>query len=199
MKTLLRLLVAYALLLPSASMAQTHWTIDKEHSNIGFRVTHFMISDTVGCFRDFEATVTTPTDDFTGGTVEFTAKTVSVYTGNEQRDGQLRSDAFFNAAKYPDLKFNGTLVKEGGKDVLKGNITIRGITRPVSFAVTYGGRMKDSTFHIEKAGFKITGTVNRLDFGMKWNEIFEGGGPIVGNEVKIDIDVEINKTLAPKP
>lgn len=76
---------------------------------------------------------------------------------------------------------------------MRGNMTIRGVTRPVSFAVTYGGRMKDSAFHIEKAGFKISGTVNRLDYGMKWNETFEGGGAIVGAEVKIDLNVEINR------
>jgi polyisoprenoid-binding protein YceI len=192
-KSLINSLATVALLLPGAGMAQTHWTIDKEHSNIGFRVAHFVISDTVGCFKDFDATITTPPDGFTGGTVNFTAKTASISTNNEQRDGHLRSDDFFNAAKFADLKFAGALVKEGGNDVLKGNMTIRGITRPVSFAVTYGGRMKDSTFHIEKAGFKIAGTINRLDFGLKWNETFEGGGPIVGKEVKIDINAEINR------
>jgi polyisoprenoid-binding protein YceI len=190
---LTQLLVTAALALPVSAAAQAVWTIDKEHTNIGFEVSHFLISDTVGCFKDFDATVIAPPNDFTGGTVIFTARTASVSTNNEQRDGHLRSKDFFDSSEYPELKFTGTLVKEGGKDVLRGNMTIRGATRPVSFAVTYGGRMKDSAFHIEKAGFKISGTVNRLDYGMKWNETFEGGGAIVGAEVKIDLNVEINR------
>jgi polyisoprenoid-binding protein YceI len=190
---LTQLLVTAALALPGIATAQTVWTIDKEHTNIGFKVSHFLISDTVGCFKNFDATVTAPANDFTGGTVTFTARTASVSTNNEQRDGHLRSKDFFDSSEYPELKFTGTLVKESGKDVLRGNMTIRGVTRPVSFAVTYGGRMKDSTFHIEKAGFKISGTVNRLDYGMKWNETFEGGGAIVGADVKIDLNVEINR------
>jgi polyisoprenoid-binding protein YceI len=192
MKPLIQVLVIAALVLPKIATAQTVWTIDKEHTNIGFAVSHFLISDTVGCFKDFDATVVAP-NEFIGGTVTFTARTASVSTNNEQRDGHLRSKDFFDSSEFPELKFTGTLVKEGGKDILRGNMTIRGITRPVSFAVTYGGRMKDSTFHIEKAGFKISGTVNRLDFGMKWNETFEGGGAIVGADVKIDLNVEINR------
>jgi polyisoprenoid-binding protein YceI len=193
MRSLIQVLVTAALVLPGIASAQTVWTIDKEHTDIGFAVSHFLISDTVGCFKDFDATVVAPPNEFTGGTVTFTARTASVSTNNEQRDGHLRSKDFFDSSEFPELKFTGTLVKEGGRDILRGNMTIRGITKPVSFAVTYGGRMKDSTFHIEKAGFKISGSINRLDFGMKWNETFEGGGPIVGAEVKIDLNVEINR------
>ena len=91
------------------------------------------------------------------------------------------------------MKFTGTLVKEDGKNVLKGNLTIRDITKPVSFDVTYGGRIRDKNLGIEKAGFRITGKVNRLEFGLKWNETFEGGGAIVGGEVGIDLNVEIDR------
>jgi polyisoprenoid-binding protein YceI len=173
----------------------SNWTIDKIHSRVGFSVAHFVITQVTGYFRDFNGTVscTCPGDDFTGGTVEFTAKTASIFTDNKQRDDHLRSDAFFNAKKYPDMKFTGTLVKEGGKDELQGNLTIREITKPVSFDVTYGGRIKDKNLGIEKAGFRITGKVNRLEFGLKWNETFEGGSSIVGQEVGIDINVEIDK------
>src|SRR5580658_5121065 len=179
----------------AAALPQTNWTIDKIHSRIGFSVAHFVITQVTGYFRDFDArvTCTCPTDDFTGGTVDFTAKTASIFTDNKQRDGHLRSDAFFNARKYPDMKFIGTLVKEDGKNVLKGNLTIRDITKPVSFDVAYGGRIKDKNFGIEKAGFRIRGKVNRLEFGLKWNETFEGGGSIVGEEVALDINAEIDK------
>jgi polyisoprenoid-binding protein YceI len=179
----------------AATSPQTSWTIDKTHSRIGFSVAHFVITQVTGYFRDFDARVTCacPADDFTGGTVDFTAKTASIFTDNKQRDGHLRSDAFFNAKKYPDMKFMGTLVKQDGKNILKGNLTIRDITKPVSFDVAYGGRIKDKNFGIEKAGFKITGKVNRLEFGLKWNETFEGGSSIVGEEVALDVNVEIDK------
>lgn len=174
---------------------QTYWTVDKTHSRIGFSVAHFTITQVTGYFPDFDATVTCicPGDDFTGGTVDFAAKTASVFTDNSQRDGHLRSDAFFSADKYPEMRFTGTLVKVDGKNLLKGNMTIRGVTRPVSFDVTYGGRIKDRNLGIEKAGFKITGRLNRLDYGLKSNETFEGGGVIVGQEVTIDINVEIDR------
>ena len=179
----------------AAAPLQTDWTIDKIHSRIGFSVAHFVITEVTGYFRDFDARVTCscPGDDFTGGTVDFTAKTASIFTDNKQRDSHLRADAFFNTKKYPDLKFVGALVKEDGKNVLKGNLTIRGITKPVSFDVAYGGRIKDKSFGIEKAGFRIRGKVNRLEFGLKWNETFEGGRLIVGEEVVLDINVEIDK------
>jgi polyisoprenoid-binding protein YceI len=179
----------------SAAAPQTHWTVDKIHSRIGFSVAHFVITQVTGYFRDFSATVTCtcPADDFTGGTADFTAKTASIFTDNEQRDGHLRSDAFFNASKYPDMKFTGTLVEENGKNILKGNLTIRDITKPVAFDVIYGGRIRDKTFGIEKAGFKVTGKINRLEFGLKWNETFEGGGSIVGEEVTLNLDIEIDK------
>jgi polyisoprenoid-binding protein YceI len=189
---------------PTASATtapQTQWTVDKIHSRIGFSVAHFVITQVTGYFRDFGASVTCtcPADDFTGGTVDFTAKTASIFTDNKQRDGHLRSDAFFNASKYPDMKFTGTLAKENGKNILKGNLTIRDITKPVAFDVTYGGRIKDKAFGIEKAGFKVTGKINRLEFGLKWNETFEGGGSIVGEEVAINLDVEIDKKTPDTP
>jgi polyisoprenoid-binding protein YceI len=161
----------------NAAVSQSTWTIDKIHSHVGFSVAHFVITQVTGYFRDYDALV----------------KTASVFTDNEQRDGHLRTDAFFNAGKYPEMKFKGALVNENGKNVLKGNLTIRDITRPVSLNVTYGGRIKDKNLGIEKAGFKVTGTINRLDYGLKWNETFEGGGAIVGEEVELDLNVEIDK------
>ena len=182
-----------AMLITGAIMAQTTWTIDKEHSSINFSVSHFLVTQTTGRFRDFDAKVISVADDFNGATVSFTAKTASICTDNEERDHHLQSDAFFNAGKYPELMFAGTLVKEGDRYHLKGNLTIRDITRPVSFAVTYNGRVKDSTFHMDKAGFKISGNINRLEYGLKWNETFQGGGPIVGDLVTLDINAEINR------
>jgi len=189
MKKLNTLVVA--VLVAGASMAQTNWAIDKAHSNIGFSVAHMVVSETTGKFKDFDATVVSKTDDFTGSTIEFTAKTASVFTDNEKRDEHLKGDDFFNAAKFPDLKFSGSLVKEAGKYILKGNLTIRDITKPVAFDVTYGGRVK--AFGGEKAGFKLNGKINRKDFGLKFDKTLEGGGLIVGDDVEINVKVEINK------
>ncbi len=183
--------LAVAMLVAGASMAQSNWTIDKPHSNIGFSVAHMVVSETTGNFKDFDAKVTTAADDFAGATVEFTAKTASVFTDNEKRDGHLKSDDFFNAEKFPELKFTGTLVKESGKYILKGNLTIRDVTKAVAFDVTYGGRVK--AFGGEKAGFKLNGKINRKEFGLKFDKALEGGGLIVGDEVEINVKVEINK------
>jgi len=183
--------LAVAMLVAGASMAQSNWSIDKSHSNIGFSVAHMVVSETTGNFKDFDAKVTSTTDDFAGATVEFTAKTASVFTDNEKRDGHLKSDDFFNAEKFPELKFSGSLVKEAGKYVLKGNLTIRDVTKPVTFDVTYGGRVK--AFGGEKAGFKLNGKINRKEFGLKFDKALEGGGLIVGEEVEINVKVEINK------
>src|SRR6185369_3346441 len=154
MKKLNTLVVA--VLVAGASMAQTNWAIDKAHTKIGFNVSHMVVSEVEGYFKDYDAKVSATADDFTGATIEFTAKTASVFTGNDGRDAHLRGDDakkendFFGAAKYPELKFSGTLVKENGKYVLKGNLTIRDVTKPVTLDVTYGGRVK--AFNGEKAG-----------------------------------------------
>src|SRR5579871_4642435 len=131
-----------AVLISGAATAQTNWPIDKTHSKIGLNVSQMVVAEVEGYFKDYDAKVTTTSDDFAGATIEFTAKTASVFTDQERRDGHLKSDDFFNAEKFPELKFTGTLVKDGGKYVLKGNLTIRDVTKPVSFEVTYGGRVK---------------------------------------------------------
>jgi polyisoprenoid-binding protein YceI len=195
MKKLNTLVVA--MLIAGASIAQTNWAIDKAHTKIGFSVSHMVVSEVDGYFKDYDGKVSTTADDFDGAKVEFTAKTASVNTGNDGRDAHLRGDDakkesdFFGSSKYPDLKFSGTLVKEKGKYLLKGNLTIRDITNPVTFDVTYGGRVK--AFGGEKAGFKIFGKINRKDYNLKFNATLEGGGLVVGDEVEINCKVELNK------
>jgi len=189
MKKLNTLVVA--MLVAGASMAQTNWSIDKVHSKIGFSATHLLVSEVEGSFKDYDAKVTITADDFAGSTIEFTAKTVSVFTDNEKRDGHLKSDDFFNSEKFPELKFAGNLVKEGGKYVLKGNLTIRDVTKPVTLEVTYGGRVK--AFGGERAGFKIKGKILRKEYGLKFSGALEGGGLIVSDEIEINVKVEITK------
>ena len=194
MKKLNSLLVA--VLIAGAATAQTNWTIDKTHSKIGFNVRHMVVSEVEGYFKDYDAKISTTSDDFAGATIEFTAKTASVFTDQERRDGHLKSDDFFNAEKFPELKFTGALVKEAGKYVLKGNLTMRDVTKPVTLDVTYGGRIKTpnpQNPNGEKAGFKITGKVNRKDYGLKFDRALEGGGLVVSDEIELNIKVELNK------
>lgn len=171
---------------------QTEWTIDKSHSSVGFTVTHLVISEVEGQFNDFDAKVVSTSDDFAGSTVEFTAKAASIDTDNEQRDNHLKSDDFFSAEKYPDVKFNGNIVKNGAKYQLVGKFTMRDVTKDVTFDVKYNGTIKDPWGNI-KSGFKITGTVNRKEYGLKWGALTEAGGAVVSDEVDIQVNVELQK------
>lgn len=181
-----------AILLVSASAsAQTTWNIDKSHSRIGFSVVHMAISDVEGSFKDFNGKVVSKSEDFNGADVEFTAKVSSINTDNERRDGHLQGDDFFNAEKYPEVKFKGNLVKEGTKYKLKGNFTMRDVTKPVEFDVVYGGKI--DTGKGTKAGFKINGKVNRQDYGLKWSNKLASGELVVSDEVEITGKIELDK------
>ncbi len=182
----------FAALLVSASlMAQTTWTIDKVHSKIGFSVSHMVVSETEGVFKDYSATVVSKTDDFNGAEVTFTAKVASIDTDNERRDNHLRSPDFFDAEKYPEITFKGVLVKEGGKYKLKGDFTMKGVTKKVEFDVVYGGTI--NTGRGVKAGFKVNGVINRQDYGVSWANKLAGGEMVVGDEVTLNIKVELDK------
>jgi polyisoprenoid-binding protein YceI len=180
-----------ALMITGSAIAQTNWTVDKVHSKIGFSATHLVISETEGVFKDFDIKVSSKAADFNGADVEFTAKVASIDTDNEKRDTHLKSDEFFNAEKYPEIKFKGTLVKEGAGYKLKGNLTIRDVTKAVTYDVTYGGTAK--AFGGERAGFKFTGKLDRFDYGLKWDKTTEAGGLVVGKEIEIIVKVELTK------
>jgi len=186
--------IALLLFASTGVSAQTTWDLDKAHTNIQFNVTHMVVSEVNGHFSDFTGVVKSKTDDFNGADVEFTAKVASISTDNEKRDGHLKSDDFFNAEKYPDIKFKGTLAKEGSKYVLKGNLTMRDVTKPVTFDVTYGGTV--DTGRGVKAGFKLNGKINRLDYGLKWSNKLANGEMVVGDQVEIVCKIELNKASA---
>src|SRR5690606_11171351 len=180
-----------ALLISGSSIAQTTWSIDKPHSKIEFNVVHMAISEVEGEFRDFDAKVTSTSDDIHNADVEFTAKVASIDTENERRDNHLKSDDFFNAEKFPDIKFKGKLVKEGKDYKLKGDFTMRDVTKPVSFDVTYGGTI--DTGRGLKAGFKVNGTINRKDYNVKWDNKVASGELVVSDDVEIVCKIEMNK------
>ncbi len=171
--------------------AQTTWTIDKSHTDIGFTVTHMVISEVYGEFKEFDGTVTSESEDFNGATVEFAAKTGSINTDNERRDNHLKSDDFFNAESFPEITFNGKIVNEDGKYYLDGDFTMRDVTKEVRFDVRFNGTIPARRGL--KAGFKVTGAVNRFEYGLKWDRTVETGGLVVGEEVMISCNVELNE------
>jgi polyisoprenoid-binding protein YceI len=180
-----------ALLITAGAFAQTKWNIDKAHSKIGFTVPHYAISEVEGNFKDFDATVTSTADDFNGADVTFTAKVTSIDTDNERRDGHLKSAEIFDAEKFPDVSFKGKLVKEGAGYKLKGDFTMKGVTKPVTFDVTYGGKV--DTGRGTKAGFKLNGQVNRQEYNVTYGGKAPGGEVVIGDTVTINCKIELDK------
>lgn len=188
------LIILLALFIGPAISAQTTWSFDKAHSNIGFSVEHLVISEVTGKFGSFDGTVQAKSDDFDGSSINFTVDVSTVDTDNERRDNHLKSDDFFNAEKYSQIKFsNGTLKHVEGKNYkLTGDLTIRDVTKSVTLDVKHGGTIQDPRGNT-KAGFKITGVIDRFDYDMKFNAAMETGGLVVGEEVEIVCNVELKK------
>jgi len=193
MKRVLSLVIAGALLAGTAASAQTKWTVDKGHSNVKFSVTHMVVSEMEGTFKVFDGTMEHTKDDFSDAKINFTIDVASVNTDNERRDNHLKSDDFFNVEKFPKMSFTSTSVKALGnnKYELTGNLTIRDVTKPVTFQVTHGGVL--NTSRGAKAGFKATATINRFDYNLKWDRATEAGGLVVGKDVAIQVNVELDK------
>lgn len=174
--------------------AQTKWNVDKSHSNVGFSVTHLVISEVTGQFKSFNADIETKNDDFTDAKINFTIDVASISTENEGRDKHLKSDDFFNAEKFPKITFVGKSFKkvDGKKYKLVGDFTMRDVTKQITLDVVFNGTVKDPWGNT-KAGFKISGELNRMDYNVKWNNLIEAGGAVVSKEVAININLELNK------
>ena len=173
------------------------YKIDPMHSEIHFKVRHLMITNVTGSFSKFDATLAADKDDFSDAAVSFEADVDSITTGSEQRDGHLKSDDFFNAEKFPKLTFVSTGFEKTGDDEFKltGNLTIRDITKPEVLHVTYGGTMTDP-YGQTKAGFEISGKINRKDFNLKWTTVTEAGGIVVSDDVRLVLNVQMIKQPA---
>lgn len=193
MKSLMAFFFAFVML-ASAATAQTNWVIDKSHSKIGFAVDHLVISEVEGYFRTFDGKVTSKGDDFQDATIEFSVDINSINTDNKDRDNHLKSDDFFNAEKYPKMTFKSTSFKKvkDKKYKLTGDLTIRNTTKRVDLDVTFNGIVKDPWGNT-KAGFKVTGELNRFDYGLKFNALTELGGAVVGENVRLNINIEVDK------
>ena len=170
------------------------YKIDPAHSEIGFKVKHLMISNVSGSFEKFDATMTAEKDDFTDASISFEADADSVTTNNEQRDTHLKSDDFFNAEKFPKLTFKSSTIKKIDDENYKltGDLTIREITKKVTLDVVYGGNIVDP-WGFTRAGFEITGKINRKEYDLKWHAITETGGFVVSDDVKLHLHIEMVK------
>jgi len=176
---------------------QTKWAIDPTHSKVAFKVKHLMISNVLGSFREFEGAVETEGDDFSTAQISFSLNTSSIDTEVADRDAHLKSADFFDAENYPKISFSGNGLKDLGDDMyeLTGDLTIKEVTKPVTLSVEFGGIGADPWGNV-KAGFSIAGKINRKEFGLSWNATLETGGVLVGEEVKINADVELVKVAS---
>ena len=175
-------------------MSTTKWALDPTHSEINFKIKHMMISNVTGSFTKFNVTAETDGDNFTNSKVSFSTDVNSINTNNEQRDGHLKSADFFDTEKYPQIKFEGTKFEKASEEeyALHGNLTIRDVTKPVSLKVDFGGIAKDPYGNI-KAGFTLDGKINRKDFGLTWNAATEAGGLLVGEDLKVQAEIQLVK------
>jgi polyisoprenoid-binding protein YceI len=171
---------------------KTIWKIDPAHAEVAFKVKHMMISTVKGNFDDFEAQVATENDDFKQADFRFSAKTASINTKNEDRDTHLKSDDFFNAEQYPELKFTS---KSFDGHTLVGDLSIRDVTKEVELAVDFNDVAVDP-YGQTKAGFEISGKINRKDFNLTWSALTEAGNMVVSDQVKLVIDAQFIKQSA---
>jgi polyisoprenoid-binding protein YceI len=190
-------LVGSALLLGSAAttLAQTNkWTLDRAHSGMNFSVSHMVVSETTGRFDEFGITLMADKDDFSDAKIDVNIKVETVNTNDKKRDGHLKGPDFFDVAKFPTMMFKAKELKPNGDKKFKmlGDFTMKGITKPIELDVRYGGMMKDKEGRIH-AGFKVTGIINRQDFGVKWNSLLDNGGSVVGDEVELRANIEMIK------
>ena len=183
------------LMISVLSYTQTTWKADKVHSNVGFTVTHMLISEVNGKFNDFDATITAAKDDFTDAQIDATIQTASVSTDNADRDKHLKTDDFFNVEKFPVMKFKSTKIEKTGDGTyaITGDLTIRDITKSVVLDTKLRGIMNDPWGNT-RAGFKATTTIDRFVFGTKWKAPAGDGGLVVSKDVVINLAFEFVKS-----
>ena len=175
-------------------MATTKWVLDPTHSELGFKIKHLMISNVSGGFTTFDVQTKTTSDDFSDAEVIANVDVASINTSNSQRDEHLRNADFFEADTHPKIVFKSTKVEKVDSETfhLYGDLTIKDTTKPVKLSVEYNGIAKDPWGNL-KAGFTVNGKINRKDFGITYNAVMETGGVLLGEEVKINGDIQMVK------
>ncbi len=172
---------------------QGKWALDPMHSEVQFKVKHLVISTVTGTFKMFNGSLITENEDFTGADISFSLDVNSVDTNQTDRDNHLKSAEFFNAEAYPAISFKSTSFTKSGDDYqLEGHLTVKDVTKPVSLAVEFGGIATDFYGNV-KAGFEVTGKINRKEFGLTWDGITEAGAIVVGEDIKLAINVQFAK------
>ena len=193
MKTIFKLTgITLALIATMTINAQTNWGFDKDHTNIRFTVSHLVISEVDGNFSSFDGEVTTKGDDFSNADISFSIDVNSISTDNDSRDKHLKSEDFFNVAAFPKIEFTSTSMKKTGESTYKlsGDLKMHGVTLPVTLEVKHNGTVKDPWGNT-KAGFKLSGEVDRTKWGLVYNSTLETGGLMIGEDVEIVCNVEL--------
>lgn len=177
---------------PQAAVATT-WAIDSAHSNVEFSVKHMMISTVKGMFQHVEGTVQWDGQNFETATVNARIDSSTITTFNEMRDNHLRTNDFFNAEQWPDMTFRSTRIEPEDDEEFKihGDLTIRDVTRPIVLDTEFDGLMEKDAFGKRRAAFSAETTINRKEFGVNWNGAIEGGGVVVGDKVKVTLNIAI--------
>lgn len=178
----------------TAVATKTSWGIDTTHSEVHFKVKHLVIATVTGAFNSFSGKVESEGEDFNGAKASFEIDANSIDTKQADRDAHLKSEDFFAAASYPTISFSHGVLKKVSGDTYKlaGDLTIRDVKKQVELDVEFGGIMKDPWGNI-KAGFEITGKINRKDFGLTWSALTEAGGMVVGDDIKLILNIELAK------
>jgi|SRR5690554_3542187 polyisoprenoid-binding protein YceI len=168
------------------------WVVDKAHSKIGFTARHMVVSQVHGQFDSFNVTAQSNGENFEDSAVQVEIDAASVNTGIADRDNHLRSADFFDVEKYPKITFKSKSLKVVDEENFKlvGDLTIKDVTKEVELDVEYGGKVKDPWGN-NRVGFRLTGKLDRFDFNLKWNNLIETGGAVVGKTIKLDIDIEL--------
>ncbi len=174
----------------------TTWAIDPMHSQVQFKIKHLVISTVTGSFRKFEGKAIIEGDDFTDAKINVKIDVKSIDTGQSHRDEHLQGGDFFGSETYPEISFQSASFTKENEDNYKmtGNLTIKGVTKPVELNIEYGGSEKDKFGHL-KHGFEVTGKINRRDFGMTYNSITEAGGLTLGEEIKLVASIQIAQVV----
>ncbi len=174
----------------------TTWAIDPMHSEVQFKIKHLVISTVTGSFKKFDGKMVTEGNDFSNAQVNFTMDVKSIDTNQAQRDGHLQGNDFFESDLYPEIKFQSTSFTKENLNNYKmiGNLTIKGVTKPVALDVEYGGFEKDMYGNF-KHGFEVTGKVNRREFGMTYNALTEAGGLTLGEDIKLSANIQVVKMV----
>ncbi|MBM3402404.1 MAG: YceI family protein [Bacteroidetes bacterium] len=177
------------------SALKTKWIIDPMHSEVHFKVKHLVISTVTGTFNSFSGSMDSENEDFRGASIEFALDVNSIDTNQGQRDAHLKSADFFDAEQFPKISFKSTSFTKIGDDYqLLGDLTVKNVSKPVKLNVEFGGRATDF-YGNDKAGFEVSGQISRKEFGLTWDGITEAGAIVVGDEIKLQINVQFAKQV----